>query len=168
MIMMIKEIKTGRRGTRPRRAADTSGTRPRRRRTPRRLAPAASTAPTAFPTTGFAMHHTATSRSLFIASPGRARKSARVNLQRPVSGPGRFWSLPRRFKPCLLCRLSFGLSGAKSTTADVSSTACWLARSRKKNSKPAACDGDWRRRRTLHGSQIEVTGSYHTLGASSN
>ena len=35
-MMMIKEIKTGRRGTRPRRAADTSGRRPPRRRTPRR------------------------------------------------------------------------------------------------------------------------------------
>ena len=31
---MMKEIKTGRRGTRPRRAAGTSGRRPRRRRTP--------------------------------------------------------------------------------------------------------------------------------------
>ena len=35
-MMMMKEIKTGRRGTRPRRAADTWDRRPPRRRTPRR------------------------------------------------------------------------------------------------------------------------------------
>ena len=36
MITGQQQIRRGRRGTRPRRAADTSGTRPRRRRTPRR------------------------------------------------------------------------------------------------------------------------------------
>ena len=148
-MVMIKEIKTGRRGTRPRRAAGTSGTRPRRRRTPRRgrralsalsaLAPAASTAPTAFPTTACAMHHTTTSRILFIASPGPSSQERSCLTYRPVSGPGRFLSLPRFFEPCLLSRVSLWLVWRLQQSVDVSSTACWFAGSSKKFSeKPAA------------------------------
>ena len=54
------------------------------------------------------------------------------------------------------------------TKRNVSSTACWLARKKLPKTRQLGVDHPWRRRRTLHGSQIEVTDSYHTLGASSN